>query len=157
MKSNFTLKKSKIMNSGKYIFSQLLDFVNKYEFEKCVKRYNGDYRTRDLNCWNQFVQLFFGQITSLNSLRDICLCLKAHKHKLYHLGIKQNVVHTTLSRANEQRNWQIFADFGEYLISVVRPLYAENNIREVDIDNDVFALDSITISLSIKLFTWAQR
>ena len=59
------------MYSGKYIFSQLLDFVNRYEFEKCVQRYNGDFRTRDLNCWNQFVQLFFGQITSRNSLRDI--------------------------------------------------------------------------------------
>jgi hypothetical protein len=144
------------MNSGKYIFSQLLDFVNKYEFEKCVKRYNGDFHTRDLNCWNQFIQLFFGQITSRNSLRDICLCLKAHKGKLYHLGIKQNVVHTTLSRANEQRNWQIFADFGDYLIRLIRPLYAQNSIPEVDIDNDIFALDSTTISLSIKLFTWAQ-
>ena len=67
MKSNFALKKCKIMYSGKYIFSQLLDFVNKYEFEKCVKRHYGDFRTRDLNCWNQFIQLFFGQIT----LRDI--------------------------------------------------------------------------------------
>jgi len=156
MKINFALKKCKIMNTGKYIFSQLLDFVNKYEFEKCVKRYNGDFRSRDLNCWNQFVQLFFGQITSLNSLRDICLCLKAHKHKLYHLGIKQNVVHTTLSRANEQRNWQIFADFGEHLIRSVRPLYTQNSIPQVNIDNDVFALDSTTISLSIKLFSWAQ-
>ena len=144
------------MHSGKYVFSQLLDFVNKYEFEKCVKRHKGDYRTRDLNCWNQFAQLFFGQITSLNSLRDICLCLKAHKHKLYHLGIKQNVVHTTLSRANEQRNWQIFAEFGEYLIRFVRPLYMQESIPQVNIDNDVFALDSTTISLSIKLFSWAK-
>jgi hypothetical protein len=143
------------MYSGKYVFSQVLDYVSKYEFDKCVKRYNGDFRTRDLNCWNQFVQMFFGQITSLNSLRDICLCLKAHKGKLYHLGIKQNVVHTTLSRANEQRDWRIFADFGEYLIHLVRPLYANCNIPELDIDNDVFALDSTTISLSIKLFAWA--
>ena len=67
------------MNSGKYVFSQLLDFVDRYEFEKCVKRYNGNFRVRELNCWNQFLQLFFGQLTSLNSLRDICLCLKAHK------------------------------------------------------------------------------
>lgn len=73
------------MNSGKYVFAQLLQFVNKYEFEKCVKQYNGDYRTRDLNCWNQFTQLFFGQLTSRNSLMDICTCLKAHKNKLYHL------------------------------------------------------------------------
>jgi hypothetical protein len=144
------------MNSGKYVFSQLLEFVNKYEFDKCVKRYDGDYRVRELNCWNQFVQLFFGQLTSLNSLRDICLCLKAHKRKLYHLGIKQYVNQSTLSRANENRDWHIFADFGEYLIKLVRPLYADNPVPEVNVANEVFALDSTTISLSIKLFTWAQ-
>ena len=111
---------------------------------------------RGLNCWNQFVQLFFGQLTSLNSLRDICTCLKAHKKKLYHLGIKQNVNQSTLSRANERRDWRIFADFGDYLIKTVRPLYANTPIPNVDIENDVFALDSTTISLSIKLFSWAR-
>lgn len=143
------------MNSGKYVFSQILEFVNKYEFSKCVKRYNGDYRVRELDCWNQFVQLFFGQLTSLNSLRDICLCLKAHKRKLYHLGIKQNVNQSTLSRANEKRDWQIFADFGDYLIQLVRPLYTETPIQNIEVDNEVFALDSTTISLSLKLFNWA--
>ncbi len=143
------------MNSGKYVFTQLLQFVNKYEFEKCVNRYNGDHRVRELNCWNQFIQLFFGQLTSLNSLRDICLCLKAHKKKLYHLGIKQNVNQSTLSRANEKRDWKIFADYGEYLMQQVRPLYANYPIPNIYIDNDVFALDSTTISLSIKLFSWA--
>lgn len=144
------------MNSGKYIFTQLLQFVNKYEFDKCVKHYNGDYRVRELNCWNLFIQLFFGQLTSLNSLRDICTCLKAHKQKLYHLGIKQNVNQSTLSRANERRDWRIFAEFGEYLIQRVKPMYSDNLIPNVDIDNEVFALDSTTISLSIKLFSWAQ-
>ena len=70
------------MNSGKYVFAQLLQFVSRYEFEKCVKRYNGNYRVRHLNCWNQFVQLFFVQLPSRNLLRDICTCLKAHKNKL---------------------------------------------------------------------------
>lgn len=144
------------MNSGKYVFAQMLQFVNKYEFEKCVSRYKGDHRVRDLNCWNQFIQLFFGQLTSRNSLRDICLCLKAHKNKLYHLGIKQNVNQSTLSRANENRDWRIFADFGEYLIKTVRPLYSDSPIPNVDIDKDVFALDSTTVSLSLKLFTWAE-
>lgn len=144
------------MHTGKYVFTQLLQFANKYEFEKCVKRYNGDHRVRDLNCWNLFVQLFFGQITSRNSLRDICTCLKAHRQKLYHLGIKQQVNQSTLSRANERRDWRIFADFGEYLINKVRPLYSEIPIPNVDIDNEVFALDSTTISLSIKLFSWAR-
>lgn len=144
------------MNSGKYVFSQLLEFVNKYEFNKCVKRYKGDYRVRDFNCWNQFVQLFFGQLTSLNSLRDICLCLKAHKRKLYHLGIKQHVNQSTISRANESRDWQIFADFGDYLIQLVRPLYQGSSIPNIDIDNEIFALDSTTISCSINLLTWAE-
>lgn len=144
------------MNSGKYVFAQLLQFVNRYEFEKCVKRHNGNYRVRHLNCWNQFVQLFFGQLTSRNSLRDICTCLKAHKNKLYHLGIKQNVNQSSLSRANERRDWRIFADFGEYLIKLVRPLYSNSPIPNIDIDNEIFALDSTTISLSIKLFSWAK-
>ncbi len=144
------------MNSGKYIFSQLLQFINRYEFEKCVARYDGDHRTRGLNCWNQFIQLFFGQLTSRNSLRDICTCLKAHKNKLYHLGIKQHVNQSTLSRANENRDWRIFADFGTYLMQLVKPLYENQPIPKVDVENDVFALDSTTISLSIKLFTWAK-
>jgi len=144
------------MNSGKYVFAQLLQVINRYEFKKCVTRYKGNHRVRELNCWNQFVQLFFGQLTARNSLRDICVCLKAHRKKLYHLGIKQNVNQSTLSRANEKRDWRIFADFGENLIKTVRPLYAKSLIPNVDIDNDVFALDSTTISLSIKLFTWAR-
>lgn len=144
------------MNSGKYVFSQLLDFVNKYEFEKFVKKYNGNHRVRDLNCWNQFIQLFFGQLTSLNSLRDICLCLKAHNNKLYHLGIKSYVNQTTLSRANENRDWQIFADFGKYLIEQIRPLYQFNEISNIGLDNEIFALDSTSISCSINLLTWAE-
>jgi hypothetical protein len=82
--------------------------------------------------------------------------LKAHKNKHYHLGIKQNVVHTTLSRANEKRNWRIFADFGAYLIKFVRPLYASAPVPNIDLDNGIFALDSTTISVSINLFTWAE-
>ncbi len=144
------------MNTGKYVFAQLLEFVNRYEFEKIVKKYSGNYRVREFDCWNQFIQLFFGQLTNLNSLRDICLCLKAHSNKLYHLGIKNYVDHTTLSRANEKRDWQIFADFGYYLIELVRPLYANSTVTKLSIENELFALDSTTISCSINLMTWAE-
>ena len=144
------------MNSGKYVFRQMLDFVNQYEFNKCVKRYSGNYRVRDFKCWNQLVQLLFGQITSLDSLRSICTCLQAHEGQLYHLGVKQSVDHTTFSRANENRDWRIFADFGEYLIGLVRPLYADFPVPNVNISNEVLALDSTTISLSINLFAWAE-
>ena len=144
------------MNSGKYVFAQLLQFVNRYEFEKFVKKYNGNYRVREFDCWNQFIQMFFGQLNNLNSLRDICLCLKAHNNKLYHLGIKNYVNHTTLSRANEKRDWQIFAEFGYYLIELVRPLYKNNDVTNLSIDNELFALDSTTISCSINLLNWAE-
>ncbi len=137
------------MNSGKYIFAQVLQYVNKYEFGKCVKRYKGDYGTLDFNCWNQFVQLFFGQLTSLNSLRDISRSLKAHKIKLYHLGTGDHVNQSSLSRANESRDWRILAHFRQYLISQVRPLYADTPIPNIKLDNEVFALDSTTISLSM--------
>lgn len=144
------------MNTGKYVFAQLICFIDKYEFEKIVKKYNGNYRVREFDCWNQFIQLFFGQLTNLNSLRDICLCLKAHNNKLYHLGIKNYVSHTTLSRANEKRDWQIFAEFGYYLIELVRPLYKNSGIANLSIDNELFALDSTSISCSINLLTWAE-
>ena len=144
------------MYSGKYVFSQMLAFFDRYEFNKFVRRYHGDRGVRDLNCWSQFVQLFFGQLSSRNSLNDICLCLKAHRDKLYHLGIKKYVVHTTLSRANEKRDWRIFADFGNSLIQLVRPLYTDCSIPNTDLDNEIFALDSTTISVSINLFTWAH-
>jgi len=144
------------MNAGKYVFAQVLSLINRYEFQKCVNRYNGDYRTRELNCWNQFAQLFFGQLTARNGLRDICLCLNAHKNNLYHLGIKQSVNQSTLSRANESRDWHIFADFGTYLINLVQPLYAENSVSDLEIDKDVFVLDSTTISVSITLMNWAK-
>ena len=144
------------MNTGRYVFAQVLSLVNRYEFQKCVKRYNGDYRIRGLNCWNQFAQLFFGQLTGRNGLRDICLCLNAHKNSLYHLGIKQSVHQSTLSRANENRDWRIYADFGAYLVNLVQPLYADDPIGDLEIDSDIFILDSKKISVSITLMKWAK-
>jgi hypothetical protein len=144
------------MNSGKYVFAQVLSLINRYEFQKCVDRYNGDHRTRGLNCWNQFAQLFFGQLTARNGPRDICLCLNAHKSSLYHLGIRQSVNQSSLSRANENRDWRIYADFGLYLINLVQPLFADSSFEDFEIDNNIFVLDSTTISVSIILMEWAQ-
>jgi len=144
------------MNTGRFVFSQLTDFVDKYEFNKCVKRYFGNYRSHGLNSWNHFLQLLFGQLTGLHSINSICFCLKAHRKNLYHLGIKQSVNVSTLSRAGESRDWRIFADFGNYLIKIVRPLYAESSVQNIDIANEIFALDSTSISCSINLLTWAE-
>ena len=144
------------MHSGKFVFAQVVEFFNRYEFDKCVKRYKGNFHVREPDCWNQFLQLLFGQLTSLNPLRSISVCLKAHKKKLYHLGIKRQVDSSVLSRANEKRDWRIFADFGYGLIKLVRPLYADCQIPNIDLENEIFALDSTTISVSINLCTWAE-
>ena len=118
------------MNSGKYVFAQVLSVINSYEFSKCVKRYNGNYRSRGLNCWNQFVQLFFGQLISRNRLRDICLCLNAHKNSLYHLGIKQSVNQSTLSRANESRDWRISVSAKTHLNELLTKTQIKQNVKE---------------------------
>jgi hypothetical protein len=144
------------MYHGKYIFSQIVEFVDKYEFDKCVKRYFGNHGVRELSCWDQFLHLLFGQLTSQNSIRMICVCLKAHKRKHYHLGIRQLVHQTALTRANESRDWRIFADYGQYLITKVRPLYSACSVPNLDLENEIYALDATSLSVSINLFTWAE-
>ena len=144
------------MHLGKFVFAQIVEFIPRFEFEKCVKRYKGDFHAKSLNSYNHLLQLIFGQITACTSLRDICLCLKAHQNNLYHLGIRQSVVHSTLSRANDNRDYRIFQDFGYFLISQVRPLFSKEKIPLVDLENTIFALDSTSISVSINLAAWAS-
>ncbi|AGY52762.1 Putative transposase y4zB [Bacteroidales bacterium CF] len=144
------------MNSGKYVFSQSVEFLPRYEFERLVKKFNGNFHARNLSCYNQFLHLLFGQLTACDSLRDICLCLKAHQRVLYHLGFRQTVDESSLSRANERRDYRIYEELGYILIDIVRPMFAEERIPELYCqDYDVFALDSTTISCSIKLLSWA--
>jgi hypothetical protein len=144
------------VNKGKYVFAQLNSFNVRYEFVKCVLRYDGDYKVREFSCWCQFLSMMFGQLTHRESIRDIVTCLKAHQNKVYHLGIKQVVFHSTLTRANESRSWKIYADFAMYLISITRPLYAKDNDFALDLDNAVYALDSTTIDLCLNVFAWAR-
>ena len=143
------------MNIGRYIFAQIVDFLPRYQFDKAVAKYHGDWHAKDLTCYSQLQHLLFGQLTGCDSLRDICLCLKAHENCLYHLGFRKTVEHSSLSRANEERDYRIYEEFGMYLIGVVRPLYADTTVSEITIDNVLYALDSTTISTSIKLAAWA--
>ncbi len=144
------------MYSGKYVFSQIVSTISKYEFHKCVDRYKGDYRTKDFNCWQQFLYMFFGQLTYREGIRDIINCLEAHKNKVYHLGITQVVSNSSLTRANENRDWRIWADFANYLIQIARPLYLKDNEFTLDLDNTVYALDASTIDLCLSVFPWAR-
>lgn len=143
------------MNIGKYIFSQFIDFVPRYQFDKLVTKYKGDRHSRELNSYNHLLHLLFGQISGCDSLRDICMCLTTHHNILYHLGICKTVTHSSLSRAYENRNYHIYEELGKYLIEQVRPLYSETKLSEVSVDNVLYALDSTTIPTSITLATWA--
>lgn len=143
------------MNIGRYVFAQVMDFLPRYEFKKIVKKYNTDFHAKNLNSYNQLLHLLFGQLTGCTSLHEIILCLTAHSDVIYHLGIRNTVQVSSLARANETRDYHIFEEFGQYLIHSVRPLYAKENIRDISVDNVIYALDSTTISTSIKLATWA--
>ncbi len=105
------------MNSGKTIFAQLMDFVPAHEFRKCVERYNGNYKMKSFSCWDQFLCMAFAQFTYRESLRDIQACLRAVQSKLYHLGIRGKVSRNTLAHANQMRDWRIYADFAQILIT----------------------------------------
>ena len=134
----------------------LVSLVPKYEFDKCVSKYNGNYRTKDFKCWSQFLCMLFGQITYRESISDIINCLTAHKNKVYHLGIINLVAVSSLTRANENRDWKIYQDYAHYLIQLVRPLYVDDNEFTLELDNTVYALDSSTIDLCLTTFYWAK-
>jgi hypothetical protein len=143
------------MNKGQYVFSQIISILPKYEFDKCVTRYKGNYKVKDFSCWMQFLCMSFGQLTNRESLRDVVICLQAHEKKLYHLGISHRVVRTTLAYANEHRDWRIYADFAQILIVKARKLYFTDNDFGLEINNTVYALDATTIDLCLKVFWWA--
>lgn len=144
------------MNTGRTILSQLLDFASRYEFDKCVDKYNGNYRVRSFTCWEQFIVMAFAQLTGRESLRDIESCLGAISTKLYHSGVKSNIKKSTLADANEKRDWRIYAEFAQLLIQEAKELYKDDNNFSVDIDEIAYALDSSTIDLCLTLFPWAK-
>lgn len=144
------------MYQGKFVLTQLTSIVSRYEFDKCVKRYKGNHRIRNLTCWQQFICMMFGQLTNRESIRDIINCLTAYRTKIYHLGIKQVVANSTLTRANESRDWRIWSDFANYLINVARPLYVDDKEFGLELENTAYALDSSTIDLCLNVFKWAK-
>src|SRR6202165_4496901 len=143
------------MNQGRTVFSQLITFLSDREFRRCVERYQGDIRLRGFSCWDQYLAMAFAQLTYRESLRDIEACLGSLQGKLYHLGFRGKVARSTLADANESRDWRIFADFAQRLITAARRLYASDPMG-VDLDQSLYALDSTTIDLCLSLFPWAK-
>jgi transposase len=143
------------VNSGKTIFSQLIDFLPAEDFRLCVDRYDGNYKLQSFSCWDQFLCMAFAQLTYRESLRDIEACLRSAGTKLYHMGIRGRVSRNTLANANQVRDWRIYADFAQILISTARRLYVDDSFG-VQLNQTVYALDSTTIDLCLALFPWAR-
>ena len=143
------------MYTGRIVFSQLLDFLPKKQFDRCVQRYRGNRRIKTFSCFDQYLCMAFAQITYRQSLRDIENCLRAMQPKLYHCGIRGNVSRNTLANANEHRDWRIYADFAQRLINKARMLYANEDFG-IQLNREVYALDSTTIDLCLSLFPWAK-
>jgi hypothetical protein len=143
------------MHSGTFLFAQLMAFLPRREFDRCVRQYRGNYRTRRFSCFDQWLCMAFAQLTYRTSLRDIETCLNALKPKLYHAGFRGTIARNTLAQANQNRNWRIYADFASVLIARARTLYAGDALS-VALGETVYAFDSTTIDLCLALFPWAR-
>ena len=141
------------MNTGKYIFAQITEFLPKRVFDCIVARHSGDKYVRHFSCWNQMLCMIFGQLTNRDSLRDLIIAIDAHSRKTYHLGFGKNVTRSNLSKANESRDCKIFEEFAYHLIETARKKRANDNF---EIKGKVYAFDSSTIDLCLSVFWWAK-
>lgn len=144
------------MNKGKTVFSQVMDFIPRYAFDKCIQYHKGDHRIRTFTCWEQFLVMSFGQLCNRTGIRAIVTCLNAHKDKLYHMGFRSRVARSTIADANEKRPWKMYEDFAHVLIRQARTLYQDDPEFSLDIDTTVYAFDSTTIDLCLSVFDWAD-
>jgi len=137
-----------------YVFAQFLSLLPRYEFQRIVNKYNGDYHTKTFKCWHQLACMIFAHVRQEDSLRDIDIALNAHANKLYHIGIQQ-CPKSTLADANEKRDYRIYEEFAKSLMHRARREYAQTELA-LEVDNAVYALDASTIDLTLSLFPWAK-
>jgi hypothetical protein len=116
------------MNLGKMVFSQLIHALPRYEFQKCVERYQGNKWVRGFSCWSQFLCMAFAQLSHRESLRDIEVTLNSHHKKLYHMGLRSRIARSTLADANEKRDYRIYQDFAHSLIPIATKLYRDEKL-----------------------------
>ena len=144
------------MNQGKYVFSQIMGLVSSTSFQTIVNRHSGDYKVSDFSCWKQFLCMAFGQLTHRESISDTILCLKANANKMYHIGIGNVVSVSTITRANESRSALIYEELAMLLIKEAKQLYKENNVLEIVLKGNIFAIDATTIDLCLSTFYWTN-
>lgn len=132
-----------------------MEHLPRYEFQKCVSRYRGDYQQKSFSSWDQFLAMGFAQFTYRESLRDIEACLRSVSGKLYHMGFRGKVSRCNSGRCQRVARRENLRRFAQVLIAILRPLYVNDPIG-VDLDASLYALDSTTIDLCLSLFPWAR-
>jgi hypothetical protein len=144
------------MNEGKTVFAQVMDWIHEEQFQRCVLKYEGDYKVRNFSCRDQFLCMAYAQVTFRESLRDIEACLNSRPEILYHMGFRCGRVHrSTLADANESRDWRMYESLARILIRKARKLYADQDLG-IEFRGAIYALDSTTIDLCLSLFPWAD-
>jgi hypothetical protein len=143
------------MNKHKYVFSQLMELMSHTSFQTIVRRHNGEHKVKDFSCWKQFLCMMFGQLTHRESISDTLICLKANADKLYHMGIGKVAAKSTLTKANENRSYRIYEDLAVLLIQQAKTLYQNTNLLDINLQNNVFAIDATIIDLCLSSFYWA--
>lgn len=141
------------MNKDKYVFAQLVQFLDRSRFNRIVTKYQGDKYIKSFSCWNQLLVMMFGQLAKSESLRDLIVALEAHWRKLYHLGMGKSVTRSNLSKTNEQRDYRIFEDYAYRLVDEARSVNTE---KVFGLDGHIYAFDSTTIDLCLEVFEWAK-
>lgn len=143
------------MHEGKVLFAQIMEYLPRKAFDNAILRHEGDYKTKDFSCRDQFLAMAFAQLTLRSSLRGIESTLRANGALLYHMGFRcETISRDTLAKANKNRSWRIYAELAQCLMRKAQKLYA-NEKTAVDVDARIFALDSTTIDLCLERFSWA--
>jgi Domain of unknown function (DUF4372)/Transposase DDE domain len=144
------------MNQGKYVFSQLIEFLSHNDFNRCVTKYHGNYKVKTFKCWHQLLYMVFGQLSHRDSLSDLIVCLQSQQNKSYHLGMGHGTSKANLAKANEKRDYRIYESFASILILQAQQLAIPNVEFDSSIEAPVYAIDATVIDLCLNVFWWGK-
>lgn len=144
------------MNQGKYVFSQLIEFLDPNDFVGCVSKYKGNYRVKSFTCWHQLLYMIFGQLANRDSLSDLIICLQSQLNKSYHLGMGMGTSKANLAKANEKRDYRIYESFASILVSEAQSLGISEESFDLPIKAPVYAIDATVVDLCLNLFWWGK-
>ena len=144
------------MNQGKYVFSQLIEFLSYNDFLSCISKFKGNYKVRTFSCWHQLLYMIFGQLSNRDSLSDLIVCLQSQQNKSYHLGMGRGTSKANLAKANEKRDYRIYESFALILVAEIQKLALPELAFDLSIDAPVIAIDATVVDLCLNVFWWGK-